>query len=536
MDLTLEKNTGVLIAPRPGDWQAGGPTGIVYEKRLREGDWTLYLPSDERQHFRLFDTMACVSFSALNSVETQMNWLLASGMVPEHVVQKIRELGFLDDFGKFNCSDRFTAKMSGTTQNGNYLQNVWDSIRKDGLLPERDWPSDENFTWEGYYAEIPQDLKDKAKIILTIIDVAYEWVAMAGQTGVLEAIVKHLKQAPLQLAGPTCPPWNTTEIVQPCGSCNPSHATLIYSDQNAGWIDDFDHYDPYRKRISREYCMPWIMKGVVSLRENPAAPDAPGMEITWKPSPNFRKGRKGAKPEAIVLHISTGSIGSAEPEDESGPVPASLDNTFQNPSSGVSAHYGVAKIGAIHQYVKEADEAFHAGIVENPNWSLLKPDMNPNLYTIGIEHEGKHTDIWPEAQRAASAALVKNIAARYGIPLDRDHVIGHYQISGTRRENCPAVDKSIIDEIIRRARGEHTFSYVFKVSLRYGMPASPEVRKLQEALQFLGYLKRGVFGPYGPQTKDALRRFQEARGIMGDYGINFGPRSRAEMNKALAHG
>lgn len=159
--------------------------------------------------------------------------------------------------------------------------------------------------------------------------------------------------------------------------------------------------------------------------------------VIWKGTPHFISGRRGYRPEAIVIHIMAGSL-------------AGTDAWFQNPASGVSTHYGIGKNGEIHQYVREEDTAFHAGTVDRPTWALIKPGVNPNLYTIGLEHEGQPTDTWTEAMKATSALMVREIASRWQIPLDRNHVIGHYQIRASK-PNCPAVDKSIIDEILRRA-------------------------------------------------------------------------------------
>lgn len=108
------------------------------------------------------------------------------------------------------------------------------------------------------------------------------------------------------------------------------------------------------------------------------------MNVQWigAARENFRKGRPaGFVPQAIVVHIIVGSLGSA-------------DSHFNDPQATVSAHYGVGKDGRIHQYVEEADTAYHAGIVVRPSWSLIKPGVNPNFYTIGIEHEGQPEDIW----------------------------------------------------------------------------------------------------------------------------------------------
>lgn len=161
------------------------------------------------------------------------------------------------------------------------------------------------------------------------------------------------------------------------------------------------------------------------------------MNIIQKSSPNFWSGRKGYRPEAIVIHIMDGTL-------------TGTDSWFASTSSQVSAHYGIGKGGEVHQYVQEGDAAWHAGRVDKPSWALIKPDVNPNLYTIGLEHEGKPADEWTDAMKQASAALIRDICQRWQIPIDRSHIIGHYQIF-SQKPNCPAANKSIIDELIALA-------------------------------------------------------------------------------------
>lgn len=149
------------------------------------------------------------------------------------------------------------------------------------------------------------------------------------------------------------------------------------------------------------------------------------MEPIWIgcPPSNCRKGRPlGFRPEAVVVHIMDGSFAAGE-------------SVFLNPDSQKSAHYGISKSGLIHQYVDEHDVAFHAGIVVNPTWPLLKPGVNPNFYTIGIEHEGRPDDVWPAEQTQASTVLVGSICARWGIARDVLHIIRHHQIRASK--TCP---------------------------------------------------------------------------------------------------
>ena len=138
---------------------------------------------------------------------------------------------------------------------------------------------------------------------------------------------------------------------------------------------------------------------------------------------NFMPGRPGGlHPAAIVIHISEGTLASA-------------DAWFNDDSAVVSAHYIVGRSGEVHQYVSEEDTAYHAGSPVNPTWRLLRPHVNPNFYTVGIEHEGSAQDQWTDAQYATSAGLVGEIARRWSIPIDADHIVMHREIRGNK--TCP---------------------------------------------------------------------------------------------------
>ncbi|MFJ8884634.1 N-acetylmuramoyl-L-alanine amidase [Streptomyces sp. NPDC102402] len=90
---------------------------------------------------------------------------------------------------------------------------------------------------------------------------------------------------------------------------------------------------------------------------------------------------------------------------------------FQNPANQTSAHYVVrSSDGHVTQMVKNKDVAWQAG-----NWYL-------NTHSIGIEQEGVAAEgaQWytPEMYRS-TARLVRHLAAKYDIPLDRQHILGH---------------------------------------------------------------------------------------------------------------
>ncbi|MHA6760693.1 N-acetylmuramoyl-L-alanine amidase [Streptacidiphilus sp. PAMC 29251] len=107
----------------------------------------------------------------------------------------------------------------------------------------------------------------------------------------------------------------------------------------------------------------------------------------------------------IVIHTTEGSAASAI-------------NTFRtyNPSNPTSAHFVVAATGAVTQLVHTKDVAFQAD------------NKTINSHSIGVEDEGYalKTGSWvSEVEYDASAALVKQLAKLYSIPLDREHILGH---------------------------------------------------------------------------------------------------------------
>jgi N-acetyl-anhydromuramyl-L-alanine amidase AmpD len=88
----------------------------------------------------------------------------------------------------------------------------------------------------------------------------------------------------------------------------------------------------------------------------------------------------------------------------------------------VSWHYSLRSAdGHIAQHVPTKDVAWHAG-----NWYV-------NSKSIGLEHEGfaKEGTWYTEAMYRTSAKLVRYLAGKYHIPLDRSHILGHANVPGT---------------------------------------------------------------------------------------------------------
>nr|WP_238431629.1 peptidoglycan recognition family protein [Streptomyces cavernae] len=102
----------------------------------------------------------------------------------------------------------------------------------------------------------------------------------------------------------------------------------------------------------------------------------------------------------------------------------------QDPSY-VSWHYTLRSTdGHIAQHLKAEDVGWHAG-----NWYV-------NATSIGLEHEGflASPDAWyTEEMYRASARLVAYLARKYGIPLDRQHILGHDTVPGPTTSDIPGM-------------------------------------------------------------------------------------------------
>jgi len=214
-------NYGVRIQKkRETDYLIGG-SSLDETKINPSGDWSAYLPLKEYQNKGL-ETMACVSFSALNCLEILLNF-------------KYKE--------NINFSDRFTAKTSNTTKKGNWMTIVGDSIRKDGLVLESDYQSVWT-NWDDYYQTIPDDALSK---VIKNYKINYEWIVPTNQDGLTEA----LKIAPIQVVVHA---WdNQVNGIYQRTEKPLNHAVVLINAVPGQYFEIFDTYDAVVKKLAWDY-------------------------------------------------------------------------------------------------------------------------------------------------------------------------------------------------------------------------------------------------------------------------------------------
>lgn len=115
-------------------------------------------------------------------------------------------------------------------------------------------------------------------------------------------------------------------------------------------------------------------------------------------------------------------------------------------SAGTSAHYECTPTEIIG-CVGEQYSAFHAG---GTGGADIPKISNPNQRSIGIENvNSSGAPNWSIDPRTVTncARLVADICKRYGIPCDRQHVLGHNEVTATA---CPGGMN--VDEVVRQAK------------------------------------------------------------------------------------
>jgi hypothetical protein len=195
-------------------------------------DWSQWLPPFDPQHSanNVADADDCVSESAVHIIET---------LIYQQTGKQLR------------YSPRALAKLAGTTLNGNDINTVLNAVKKYGLIPYELWPDLENFTWDEYYADIPQNVIDAGKDFLA------EWDVSSITT------TADLTLAPIWLrvkAGTTfhfVEQFNETEIfdsylpaVKPITTYEPVQAFQFTIKQKKQMTNSFFVFDPVKNEFA----------------------------------------------------------------------------------------------------------------------------------------------------------------------------------------------------------------------------------------------------------------------------------------------
>lgn len=189
----------------------------------QDGQWDAYLPQDEFQHPYNFETYACASFATLNAIEILLR----------------RLYNFKDNF-----SDRYLAKVSGTeVTRGNSPHKVAETIRKQGIIDEYEWPFlREIDTFEKFYATPPSTFIVSAERFLYHYDFYHDYVPNDPMS-----MMEALRYSPL---GMSVFGWNMgPDGLYQAGNGADNHFVCVYGYEEEKYWKVFDTYDSTHKMV-----------------------------------------------------------------------------------------------------------------------------------------------------------------------------------------------------------------------------------------------------------------------------------------------
>lgn len=102
----------------------------------------------------------------------------------------------------------------------------------------------------------------------------------------------------------------------------------------------------------------------------------------------------------------------------------------------IGYHYVIRKDGTVEQ--------------GRPHWTVGAHAYGENGHTIGIHVCGNFEEAEPtDAQIESAAMLLANVCTDYGLPIDRDHIVGHRELMPTA---CPGENLyEMMDTIVGKA-------------------------------------------------------------------------------------
>ena len=262
------------------DYLLGSTSSIVYKVNVPSGNWKLYLDFFERQMFS-FDVDGCTLFSAQESMDAQIEFLIQTGQISAQTIKFFTDLGFMDSVNSrdslphFHSSPRYLQCLTGNGYNGNPLQAPWDTARKYGIVPWLLYPFNSLMTQDEYIATPPQNVLDVGAKFLAGIggkdSFQYQWVYPIG-SGNIDAMKRALMQSPLCLGVPVGSGWNQ-DIPPIPDNTRPAHSVQSYLVDSM--TDIQDHYAPEFKQLIFGYPIPQCLQGVIQVSPPPLPPVLP---------------------------------------------------------------------------------------------------------------------------------------------------------------------------------------------------------------------------------------------------------------------
>lgn len=228
-------NGGVLIGRDTKDWVAGANSEIKPDVFVDDGNWKPYAVEHEIQWTGEYDTLFCVTYSALSAIASLMMYKIKNNLIPATSIKWLQDNGYFKN-GFINFNERFIGTLGETTNVGAYQYKVANAIKNYGLIPQDMFPLASNFQDNIDPKFITQEMKDLGKEFLNLFQINYEWVSNVKDA---------LKYSPVQMVVRFANYEKPDDILAPSGEYN--HAVKgVFSTEQYNEIKD-TYWQVYKK-------------------------------------------------------------------------------------------------------------------------------------------------------------------------------------------------------------------------------------------------------------------------------------------------
>lgn len=228
----------------PKDYVLGASRSAPFEVVNEAGDWTSYLPVHETQKKRM-DSNGCTNFGSLNMLEIMVYFLY-----------RLRR----------NYSERFQAVVSGQNRYGNDPQNVMESIRKLGALPDSLLPFTDDMGFEEYLSPKPMEkgylkvAKEWTDAFVFKHEYIYDPYGGPDNEGKKKLLLEALKRSPVGVSVYAWVKRADGLYTKPEGVSDTHWCVLVGAKEGEYWVV-YDSYEPHIKKLAWDFRFD-IAKGI----------------------------------------------------------------------------------------------------------------------------------------------------------------------------------------------------------------------------------------------------------------------------------